>query len=365
MKENKIYIDILDNCTKSALNKKPIISNVKLKQHLDVIIKHSESQKAVLTVTVTSLVKKIAEPTQDIRIHQAKMQNGYSGRSLDTKIITPFLQLNHFPAMSESGWLTRSLEQSEPYSLKYRGAIKPDNLKESFLQVLDMISTKKESSRSILTYLLYELIQKRDIESNLKIARPINLQIQRIISNLEEHFNSKYYADGASRLPVLAIYAVYEQMIKEVHRYKNCKLKKLESHTSPDQRSGAVGDIEIVSLNGDIFEGVEVKHNKTITPNLIRQAHAKFQSEPITRYYLLTTSNIDQNDKSITNEIINISKIHGCQVIVNGVLHTLKYYLRLLNSPNDFIYNYTSLLENDPVIKFEHKLKWNEIIKKY
>lgn len=47
------------------------------------------------------------------------MDKGYSGRSFDTKYITPFMKFK-FPkiAMRESGWLTRSLEQLEPYDLK-------------------------------------------------------------------------------------------------------------------------------------------------------------------------------------------------------------------------------------------------------
>ena len=43
------------------------------------------------------------------------MEGGYSGRSFDTKYITPFLKQKRFlGAMKESGWLTRSLEQNIP-----------------------------------------------------------------------------------------------------------------------------------------------------------------------------------------------------------------------------------------------------------
>ena len=61
-------------------------------------------------------------------------------------------------------------------------------------------------------------------------------------------------------------------------------------------------------------------------------------------------------------EINNIKRIHGCHVIVNGIVTSLKYYLRLLNDTFDFIEKYVILLENDTSIKFEHKEKWNEIV---
>src|SRR5690606_12599146 len=96
---------------------------------LNVILEYSESAKAVITVTITSLVYKILNPEQDIRKHQTSIKDGYSGRTFDTKYITPFLKDKKFPAMAESGWLTRSLEQKTPYDIYYSGAIRPEKLK--------------------------------------------------------------------------------------------------------------------------------------------------------------------------------------------------------------------------------------------
>jgi len=64
----------------------------------------------------------------------------------------------------------------------------------------------------------------------------------------------------------------------------------------------------------------------------------------------------------IEAKIAHISQIHGCQVIVNGVYTTLKYYLRLLGDQNNFINAYVDLLKSDDSIKFEHKKAWNDII---
>ena len=58
------------------------------REWVKVVVAGAESQKAVLTVLVTSLVKKIEMPSQDIRYHKVELPNGYSGRSFDTEYVT-------------------------------------------------------------------------------------------------------------------------------------------------------------------------------------------------------------------------------------------------------------------------------------
>jgi DNA (cytosine-5)-methyltransferase 1 len=353
---------ILYACLNATIKNNTKTLDNQLIQDLNVILANSERARAVLAVLVTSLAKKISDSAQDVRKHQDKMSGGYSGRTLDTNVITPFLKLNHFPAMAESGWLTRSLEQDQPYTLDYRGVITPPEVKKSFLQILDKIQTKTLLAEPMLVYLLRGLVVTRDQNATLKLAKPVNLPIRTIISYLHTHFTANYQSSGASRLPVLAIHAAYQQMVEEVGRYKKCTLRKLESHTAADRKTGTIGDIQVIDEESRIFEGVEIKHQIAITPLMVKEAYIKFSSEPVKRYYLLTTSEDEQNNADITKEIIKISQIHGCQVIVNGVMNTLKYYLRLLKNPDDFIRRYVELVEQEPAIKFEHKQKWNNII---
>ncbi|MBO4530368.1 MAG: hypothetical protein J5767_06990 [Paludibacteraceae bacterium] len=66
--------------------------------------------------------------------------------------------------------------------------------------------------------------------------------------------------------------------------------------------------------------------------------------------------------QAIDKEVMRIRQIHGCQVIVNGVYSSLKYYLRLLNDPAEFIDKYVELLKRDETVKFQHKTVWNDLI---
>jgi DNA (cytosine-5)-methyltransferase 1 len=332
---------------------------------LQTIIENFEKGKGVLTVLITSLVHKVSKPEQDIRLHQDNMAGGYSGRGIDTKYITPFMKEMGFPAMSESGWLTRSLEQNLPYDLNYPCKITPKELKIAFLELLDLIENEKKSPEEYLLILFSKLIEYRE-QKDIDLAKPTHLPIATIIKYLKQHFEADYSSRGASRLPTLAIYAIYQCMTKELKRFDGKQLMPLEEHTSSDKSSGRVGDIEIRDSKSRVFEAVEIKHKISITARLIKDAYEKFKSHPIDRYYLLSTVDVDQSDtEKVTEEISKILKIHGCQVIVNGIYPSLKYYLRFLHDTYDFIDSYVENFKSDNTIKYEHKLKWNEIVSRY
>ncbi|MCL2045159.1 MAG: hypothetical protein FWG88_02075 [Oscillospiraceae bacterium] len=329
---------------------------------IDTIALRSESNKGVVTVLTTLLTHKIVEPMQDIRYHQAGMDGGFAGRGIDQSYVTPFMKNVSFPAMAESGWLTRTLEQPMPYTLDYSGKITPIAVKTAFLGIIDHIQEQGMSAEAVLLYFFICLVKQRD-SMNVELAKPHSLSISTIIELLEKHFTVKYTGSGASRLPTLALYAAYECMMSEVIRYRDKYLCTLENHTSADKQSGRIGDIDVNYEDGVAFEGVEIKHGIVITRQLITDAYEKFKIYNTDRYYILTTANMDNADwTGINEEIAKIASIHGCQVIVNGVYTTLRYYLRLLNNPADFIHMYVDLLKVDETVKFQHRIAWNDAV---
>lgn len=328
---------------------------------LQIIISKSESSKGVLTVLITSLLYKILYPQQDIRNHQTSIPEGYSGRTFDSNYVTPFLKKQNFPSMAESGWLTRSLEQKRPYDLSYPGAINPKPVKDAFLSLLDQVQ-KGSDCLKLLDALFQGLIIQRNSQI-IDLAKPTALTIGTILSILDIHFHENYVAEGASRLPTLAIYAAYACLVKEIKRFEGKTLLPIANHTSADTRSGRIGDVDLIDENERSFEAVEVKFGISINLGLVQDAYKKFITTPVDRFYLLSTAETSAEEMAkISEEIVKIKNTHGCQVIVNGIMPTIKYYLRLLNNTYEFIENYVNLLENDKSIKFEHKERWNELI---
>ena len=75
---------------------------------------------------------------------------------------------------------------------------------------------------------------------------------------------------------------------------------------------------------------------------------------------------IKESDRlEITGLIDKLKLEHGCQIIINGLIPTIKYYLRLITSLDEFVSNYNFLIEQDTEIKKTHKEMWNELINKH
>ena len=333
--------------------------------YIQTIAQNCSKQKGVYTVLITLLIHKIIEPTQDIRYHQSNMPNGFSGRTVDTQHITPTLKELGLPAMAESGWLTRSLEQPYPYTLNYNGKINNKAVKKAFLNIIDFVEKNPKLTEVVSKILIYQVKQatKTNQISIIKLVNPEKLNILTITNCLDSHFNYNYKAFGASKLPVIAFYSIYQMLIQEVERYKGCKLKALGSHTASDLTSKSAGDIEIFDKNKKLVEAIEIKHGKPINLQMVLNAKDKILKYDPRRYYIFSSADIQTEDKiKIKDEVEFITNNHGCQVIVNGIIPTLKYYLRLISSVEKFVEDYSKLVEQDRELQAIHKIQWNSIL---
>ena len=334
---------------------------------LENITGNLDRNKGVYTVLVTLMVHKLLEPKQDIRYFQDKMENGFSARTIDTKYITPTLKELGLLSMAESGWLTRSLEQPYPYTNDYKGEISGKGMKEAFLMVVDAFQKNKSITENLLRIILNSaiLFKKTNRIVIKKMSDSNEVMISTIIELLDKHFTEKYSTHGGSKLPVLAFYAIYKSLIAEVGRYKDCKLIPLGSHTASDRTSKSAGDIQVMK-GARVFEVVEIKLDKLVDINIARIAYEKIIRFNPERYYILSyTETLEKDRKEIDELISEIRKKHGCQLIVNGLLHTLKYYLRIISDPKIFFNEYIELVKKDSELKTIHKTKLKELIKEY
>lgn len=316
--------------------------------------------KAVLAVLVTLLVKKIMDTKQDIRLHQDGMRDGFSGRVFDTKNITPFLSENDFPYMqSGSGWLTRSFEQAVPYDLDYPGKITPAKTKTAFLQLLDNVEKDQKLARQYLDEIFIILVQFREKSTDLTLSRPKNKSIEELVAILENFWGQKGH--GMSRVPVLAVYAAYKCLEAEVGRYEGHTLLPLLSHTAADEKTKRAGDIDLM-LDSKIVESVEIKHGVAITADLVLTIIEKVKTTSVKRYYILSTDEDIKEIEKISNLITKARLSYGCEIIVNGVAKSLKYYLRLVSNTDNFLDIFVTLLQEDKEIAYDAKKTWDEIM---
>lgn len=344
------------------------ITDIPTKQRNDLILIGTNciKQKGLYTVITTLLYYKHLHPQQDVRKHQRQINGGFSGRSFDTNNVTPVLKREGLPAMAESGWLTRSMEQPYPYDYNYNGKM-PQKLKLPFLDTLDYIEKNPDKAVNLLRILLHTVIQvaKQNQFQIVPLSNPDKLTINGIIGALEEHFNTKYGTHNGAKLPVIAFHAIYSSLIKEMKRYEGCNLDDLSSLTACDRTNKASGDIEI-KKDGDLYEAVEIKLDKKIDAQIVRVAAEKIFKWNPQRYYILSVDGIKDEDRNeIDNILLEVGLKHGCQIIINGLIPTIKYYLRLITDLKDFVNTYSKAVEKDSELQPIHKTTWNSIIQKY
>ena len=77
--------------------------------HCQLIIERQERNKGVLAVLITLLLKKLHDSDQDIRLHQTQIVGGFSGRGLDTRVVTPFMRDQNFPVYEIEGRLANQI----------------------------------------------------------------------------------------------------------------------------------------------------------------------------------------------------------------------------------------------------------------
>lgn len=144
-------------------------------------------------------------------------------------------------------------------------------------------------------------------------------------------------------------------------RYKGLELGPLERMKAANRKCGSVGDID-VNKGGQPFEAVEIKFQIAINRDHVAEAIQKIKTESVQRYLILSTSGLAAGEgPEIALMTHNFRRSNGCEIIVNGVIDTIKYYLRLIDSPATFINLYTALVEKDPDLGYEHRLAWNEV----
>jgi len=352
-----IYNESKQNKNYSKRLTKEILENI------EILSAKCFNQKGVFTVFITLSIYKLKHSEQDIRIHQTQLENGFSGRSMDTHYITPTLKEIGLPSMAESGWLTRSLEQPFPYTLDYNGKISDKKVKKAFLELVNEIQVNKISPKFILVELFKQVmkIQEKNKIEIKPLENPDKLTITKIINLFDKQFTFNYETSYGSKLPVLAFYSIYKIIINEISRYDNCTLKPLGSHTASDRTSKSAGDIEIFNKD-DLFEAIEIKLDKPIDTNILRIAREKIIKYNPKRYYILSYYEIKKEDEEEINKIIQeVKEEHGCQIIVNGIMATLKYYMRLISNLEIFYNSYSELINIDKELKAIHKQKWNEL----
>jgi DNA (cytosine-5)-methyltransferase 1 len=319
-----------------------------------------QTNHAARGLALTLFAYKFVDEDQDIRSHMTGHPGGFNARGVDTEATIPFLAEHSLPRSVESHWMTRVFAVAGP--LRSGMVIKTvpklaGPLVAETVDAVNRLTGKAAAAAAVVV--LTGMIEQRNL-GRVELARPKLLTIEQVAWLLLEHFGRKY-EKNAPRLPQVAIYAAYECLVPSVDRYRDCELAPLLRMKAADRKAGTVGDV--VVLQGDVpFEAVEVKYGEPIATIHLIEAIAKLETAAVGRYFILSTAGIAKSD---SGEIVSLSaqfrKSNGCEIVTNGVIESIRYYLRLLDDPVEFVNRYAALVQEDSDLGYEHRTAWNEI----
>lgn len=92
MNENEILEKILEEAKNIILKNKTYDFPNLIPENINILIEKIDKNKSLISAIVSSLLKKIINPEQDVRLHRTDFKGGYSARSLDTRFTAPFFK---------------------------------------------------------------------------------------------------------------------------------------------------------------------------------------------------------------------------------------------------------------------------------
>lgn len=329
----------------------------------EIVQRLGSSAHAARGVTLSLCAYKAVVPSQNILMYKDELEEGFSARTFDSLVTVPFLQSKSLRYNVETHWLSQSFSFPEDYT---RGRVIRTTPRKMGPDMLETVNQVQESQNpqqlagAIVEVLLALLIEERN-KSKIILEKPKGVTIDQAIELIGRHFFDRKYQKNAPRLPQLAIYAIYQCIVPTMERYQDLELGRLERMKTANRKSGTVGDVD-VNRQGQPFEAVEVKFDQPVSAAHVAEAVEKIKGVSVERYLILSTAGIYEADESsIRNVIADFKRANGCEIIVNGVLETIRYYLRLIRSTTDFVVAYTSLVEVDDDLGYEHREAWNAI----
>lgn len=189
---------------------------------------------------------------KSINIRQPYVEQGsnaFSGRSLDERVVNPFLHEKRIP--SSRGPYLSVFRRSVQFGASTRDGLRDREGYDKFLDIISYVESVSEDSEllNVLYYLLYKFAELREM-ADVPLTR-----LQRI--SLEQYdtiISGLLATPSGGRIPVLLVVATFTTIREFFHLNWNINWQGINV---ADKASGAVGDITIVS-DGQVLMAAEV-----------------------------------------------------------------------------------------------------------
>lgn len=316
---------------------------------------------------LAALLAKLHRPHIDVRKPYTEIEGNdcYSGRTYDERYVAAFINTHQLPCNSTTAFLTPALRNRNAVLTPDSNLVgRPAIVYTATLQLLTDVHEGRVDAATLLAETVRQLLLFRDernqrIESLLSGLHALDegqpLSAESIIALIEQHLKFKQtHVRGTSRLPVLIIAAAYQSVMDQLGE----RVLPLRGHNTADERTGAVGDIEITVTSSDnVITSYEMK-SRLVTREDIDRALQKVYAlnQRLHNYIFITTHPIDPLVQEYAQSMYAVTE--GIEFVVLDCIGFLWHFLHLFyRSRMQFLNAYQSLLLAEPESAVSQPLK--------
>ncbi len=311
---------------------------------------------------MASLLAKIHRPEVDIRKPYTEIgdDDTYSGRTYDESYVSTFINQHDLPCNSTTAFLTpafrnRNIVLTPDVNLVGR----PPKLYQTVLQLLNHVYMGRVSPDDLLAETVRHLLIVRNegqqqitsLRADLKTSEEsVPLSSEAIVSLIQQHLASP----RSSRLPVLVVAAAYQCASDHLRE----RVLPLESHTSADEQTGALGDVQITLIGDDAVATAYEMKTRRVTQEDINRALQKLSTSGlrIDNYIFITTDEIDQRVQEYAKGIYD--ETGGIEVVILDCIGFLRHFLHLFHRiRTNYLEAYQNLVLAEPHSAVSQPLK--------
>lgn len=237
------------------------------------------STQAYREALLGCLVAKILDPATDVRLPYVGLgPQAFSGRTLDERVINPFLRDNEIPC-SQGPYLA-VFRRSIRFHEETREGLRDKRRYDSFLAILQaMEESDQQTLDSLLRYILFRFLGLRE-ESRISVARLGRISLEQYGTLL----TGLLAAVSGGRFPLFIAVAMFST-INECFDLQ--WIIEWQGINVADAASGSQGDITIRRRNGETILAVEVTDRRVDESRVAATFRTKIAPAGIRDYLFL------------------------------------------------------------------------------
>jgi hypothetical protein len=346
----RILLEEFRNAETDYLAGKPVAAPENIKNST---IKLFESRtQAFREVLVGCLLARIINPQINIRlVYVSQGENAFSGRSLDEKVVNPFLQSTSIPC-SKGPYLS-VLRRSIRLVPETASGLRDRKAYNALLEFLDYIEiADQNAARGCLRFLHYHFIALRE-SANIPMANIQRLSLEQLDSLISGLLEER----SGGLVPLLMAVAMFKSLIDLFELDWKIEWQKINV---ADKASQAGGDITI-RHDGEVILAIEITERQVDEPRLVSTFTTKIAPYGIQDYLFLFSAILPSESARTAarkyfaqGHDINFLQIKDWLIHLLGALG--------IRGRRLFVNNFLQLL-SEPGVPASLKVAWNDRIK--